>query len=153
MNNRAIYEVIASDITDGNENAFADLTPFSNYAVRDALMVAGCEDEKFTQTLSLKVAKSISEDVNTDKAITEAHLDALATAYHLNAMWNYAPVVTHMRESADAISQRFDLDLPTLIRLTDRILTAGWDMAETRAQMVADLKEAILDSLDEEVEG
>jgi hypothetical protein len=152
MTQRAIYEAIASDVTDGNDNAIADLTVFSNYAVRDALMVAGCEDEKFTQTLSIKVAKTVSLDVNADKPITEAHINALATAYHLNAMWEYTPVAKDIRETLDRVSALFSLEMPTLVRLTDRMTLAGWDMTSTRAQMVIDLKTAILDSLDEEVE-
>lgn len=152
MSQRAIYEAVASDVTDGNDNAIADLTPFSNYAVRDALMVAGCEDEKFTQTLSIKVVKTLALDVNADKPITQAHIDALATAYHLNAMWEFEPVVKNIRESAKTISERYDLELPSLIRLTDRMVIAGWDMTETRANMVSALKSDILSALDEEVE-
>ena len=151
MTNRAIYEAVASDVTDGNNNPIADLTPFANYVVRDALMVAGCEDEKFTQTLSIKVVKTIAEDNDTDKPITQAHIEALATAYHLNAMWEYTPVVQSIRESAKTIAERFDLEIPNLIRLTDRMVMAGWDMTSTRASMVRDLKTSILSSLDEEV--
>ena len=152
MNNRAIYEAVASDVTDGNDNTIADLTPFSNYAVRDALMVAGCEDEKFTKTLSIKIAKSVSLDVNADNPITQAHIDALATAYHLNTMWEYTPVVEDIREGVRIILEQHDLELPTLIRLTDLMVKAGKNMTETRASMISALKSDILNHLDEEVE-
>jgi len=151
MTNRAIYEALASDVTDGNNNPIADLTPFANYTVRDALMVAGCENDTFTKVLSIKVVLTISEDVKNDKPITQEHIEALATVHHLNTMWAYTPVVEQVRETVDSLIAEYDLELPNLVRLTDRILSAGWDMTSTRANMVKDLKTSILSSLDEEV--
>ena len=151
MTNRAIYEALASDVTDGNNNPIADLTPFANYAVRDALMVAGCDDDTFTQVLSIKVGNTLSEDVKNDKPITQAHIEALATVHHLNTMWDYTPVVEQVRETADYLIAKYDLEIPNLIHLTDRMVTAGWDLTSTRASMVRDLKTSILSSLDEEV--
>lgn len=152
MNNRAIYEALASDVTDGNNNPIADLTPFANYTVRDAIMVAGCEDDTFTQVLSIKVVNTISEDVKNDKPITQAHIEALATVHHLNTMWAYTPVVEQVRETANSLIAKYDLELPNLIRLTDRILSAGWDLTSTREGMLVGLKDSVQAGLDVEVE-
>ncbi len=152
MNNRAIYEALASDVTDGNNNPIADLTPFANYTVRDALMVAGCEDDTFTQVLSIKVVNTISEDVKNDKPITQAHIEALATVHHLNTMWAYTPVVEQVRETANSLIAKYDLELPNLIRLTDRILSAGWDLTSTREGVLVGLKDSVQAGLDVEVE-
>ncbi len=152
MNNRAIYEALASDVTDGNNNPIADLTPFANYTVRDALMVAGCEDDTFTQVLSIKVVNTISEDVKNDKPITQAHIEALATVHHLNTMWAYTPVVEQVRETANSLIAKYDLELPNLVRLTDRILSAGWDLTSTREGMLVGLKDSVQAGLDVEVE-
>jgi len=152
MNNRAIYEALASDVTDGNNNPIADLTPFANYTVRDAIMVAGCEDDTFTQVLSIKVVNTISEDVKNDKPITQAHIEALATVHHLNTMWAYTPVVEQVRETANSLIAKYDLELPNLIRLTDRILSAGWDLTSTREGVLVGLKDSVQAGLDVEVE-
>lgn len=152
MNNRAIYEALASDVTDGNNNPIADLTPFANYTVRDALLVAGCEDDTFTQVLSIKVVNTISEDVKNDKPITQAHIEALATVHHLNTMWAYTPVVEQVRETANSLIAKYDLELPNLVRLTDRILSAGWDLTSTREGMLVGLKDSVQAGLDVEVE-
>ena len=152
MNNRAIYEALASDVTDGNNNPIADLTPFANYTVRDALLVAGCEDDTFTQVLSIKVVNTISEDVKNDKPITQAHIEALATVHHLNTMWAYTPVVEQVRETANSLIAKYDLELPNLIRLTDRILSAGWDLTSTREGVLVGLKDSVQAGLDVEVE-
>ena len=152
MNNRAIYEALASDVTDGNNNPIADLTPFANYTVRDAIMVAGCEDDTFTQVLSIKVVNTISEDVKNDKPITQAHIEALATVHHLNTMWAYTPVVEQVRETANSLIAKYDLELPNLVRLTDRILSAGWDLTSTREGVLVGLKDSVQAGLDVEVE-
>lgn len=152
MNNRAIYEALASDVTDGNNNPIADLTPFANYTVRDALLVAGCEDDTFTQVLSIKVVNTISEDVKNDKPITQAHIEALATVHHLNTMWAYTPVVEQVRETANSLIAKYDLELPNLVRLTDRILSAGWDLTSTREGVLVGLKDSVQAGLDVEVE-
>ncbi len=152
MNNRVIYEALASDVTDGNNNPIADLTPFANYTVRDALLVAGCEDDTFTQVLSIKVVNTISEDVKNDKPITQAHIEALATVHHLNTMWAYTPVVEQVRETANSLIAKYDLELPNLVRLTDRILSAGWDLTSTREGMLVGLKDSVQAGLDVEVE-
>ena len=143
MSKRDTYEQFVAEI---NTAPFTttDTTIFSNYTIRDAIMLTACSDEQFAQVLLMKISKTINEA----KVIVQDDIEALTTAYHVSAMWEKPEteafcVLTH------SLTQKYNLERPPLADLTDRVIKLPVPKSTIRIDMVAGgLKNEVLADLD-----
>ena len=126
---------------------------FSNFTVRDALMAKANEDDKFAFVLSNKIihtAKQASDAGN----FAQADLDALATAIHIQAMWEQADKAVALAQIAIEVAQENDLQMPSIMEASRKIIMAqtmmGMDIAKLRSQMSKELTPILLSELDKE---
>ena len=126
---------------------------FSNFSVRDALMAKANADDKFAFVLSNKIihtAKEASDSGN----FGQADLDALATAIHIQAMWEQAEKAVALAQIAIETAQEHDLKLPSIMDATRKIIMAqqmmGMDIPDLRSKMSKELTPALLADLDKE---
>lgn len=141
------YEVFDSLTLDTPTDAF------SNFTVRDALMAKANEDDKFAFVLSNKIihtAKQASDAGN----FVQADLDALATAIHIQAMWEQADKAVALAQIAIEVAQEHDLQMPSIMEASRKIIMAqtmmGMDIAKLRSQMSKELSPLLLADLDKE---
>ena len=141
------YEVFDSLTLDTPTDAF------SNFTVRDALMAKANEDDKFAFVLSNKIihtAKQASDAGN----FVQADLDALATAIHIQAMWEQADKAVALAQVAIEVAQENDLQMPSIMEASRKIIMAqtmmGMDIAKLRSQMSKELSPLLLADLDKE---
>lgn len=130
-----------------------NLDAFSNYKVRDALLVASNENENFAFVLTNKVIKKAKQEYDDEKA-TQATIEAIATVAHINAMWEQEDNALHGLSLCENLAEELSLEVPTINDSTKKILMVGGlgirDIAELRAEMVKELKEELLSDLDSE---
>jgi hypothetical protein len=126
---------------------------FSNFSVRDALMAKANADDKFAFVLSNKIIHSTKEASDAGN-FGQADLDALATAIHIQAMWEQAEKAVALAQIAIEVAQEHDLKLPSIMDATRKIIMAqqmmGMDIPNLREQMSKELTPALLADLDKE---
>ena len=141
------YEVFDSLRLDSPTDAF------SNFTVRDALMAKANADDKFAFVLSNKIIHSAKEASDAGTFV-QADLDALATAIHIQAMWEQAEKAVALAQIAIEVAQEHDLRLPTSMDASRKILMAqqmmGMDIANLRVKMSKELTPILLSELDKE---
>jgi len=141
------YEVLDGLLLDTPTNAF------SNFTVRDAVMVKANQDDKFAFVLCNKIihhAKKADEAGN----FVQADLDALATAIHIQAMWEQTERAIALASVAEQCAQENNLEMPTIMDATKRVImmqtVMGLDIAELRVRMTKDLAKVAFTALDSE---
>ena len=126
---------------------------FSNFSVRDALMAKANADDKFAFVLSNKIIHSTKE-ASDSGTFVQADLDALATAIHIQAMWEQAEKAVALAQIAIEVAQENNLKLPTIMDASRKIIMAqqmmGMDIADLREKMSKELTPALLADLDKE---
>ena len=126
---------------------------FSNFSVRDALMAKANADDKFAFVLSNKIIHSAKEASDAGDFV-QADLDALATAIHIQAMWEQAEKAVALAQIAIETAQEHDLKLPSIMDATRKIIMAqqmmGMDIPNLRVKMSEELTPALLADLDKE---
>jgi hypothetical protein len=126
---------------------------FSNFSVRDALMAKANADDKFAFVLSNKIIHSAKEASDAGNFV-QADLDALATAIHIQAMWEQAEKAVALAQIAIETAQEHDLKLPSIMDATRKIIMAqqmmGMDIPNLRVKMSEELTPALLADLDKE---
>ena len=126
---------------------------FSNFSVRDALMAKANADDKFAFVLSNKIIHSTKEASDAGN-FGQADLDALATAIHIQAMWEQAEKAVALAQVAIEVAQENDLKLPSIMDATRKIIMAqqmmGMDIPNLRVKMSEELTPALLADLDKE---
>jgi hypothetical protein len=126
---------------------------FSNFSVRDALMAKANADDKFAFVLSNKIIHSVKEASDSGNFV-QADLDALATAIHIQAMWEQAEKAVALAQIAIETAQEHDLKLPSIMDATRKIIMAqqmmGMDIPNLRVKMSEELTPALLADLDKE---
>ena len=141
------YEVFDSLRLDSPTDAF------SNFTVRDALMAKANADDKFAFVLSNKIIHSAKEASDAGNFV-QADLDALATAIHIQAMWEQAEKAVALAQIAIEVAQENDLRLPTIMDASRKIIMAqqmmGMDIANLREKMSKELPPALLADIDKE---
>ena len=126
---------------------------FSNFAVRDALMAKANADDKFAFVLSNKIIHSAKEasDAGT---FGQADLDALATAIHIQTMWEQIEKAVGLGQIAIEVAKEHDLQLPSILEASRKIIMAnqmmGMDIPNLRSQMSKELTPVLLADLDKE---
>lgn len=141
------YEVLDGLLLDTPTNAF------SNFTVRDAVMVKANQDDKFAFVLCNKIihhAKKADEAGN----FVQADLDALATAIHIQAMWEQTERAVALSMTAEQCAEENSLEMPTLMDATKRVImmqtVMGLDIADLRVRMTKDLAKVAFTALDSE---
>ena len=141
------YEVFDSLTLDTPTDAF------SNFTVRDALMAKANEDDKFAFVLSNKIIHSAKQASDAGNFV-QADLDALATAIHIQAMWEQADKAVALAQVAIEVAQENDLQMPSIMEASRKIIMAqtmmGMDIAKLRSQMSKELSPLLLADLDKE---
>ena len=126
---------------------------FSNFTVRDALMAKANAYDKFAFVLSNKIIHSAKEASDAGTFV-QADLDALATAIHIQAMWEQAEKAVALAQIAMEVAQEHDLRLPTIMDASRKIIMAqtmmGMDIANLREKMSKELSPILLSELDKE---
>ena len=141
------YEVFDSLRLDSPTDAF------SNFTVRDALMAKANADDKFAFVLSNKIIHSAKEASDAGTFV-QADLDALATAIHIQAMWEPIEKAVGLAQIAIEVAQENDLKLPSIMEASRKIIMAqqmmGMDIPNLREQMSKELTPVLLSELDKE---
>jgi hypothetical protein len=141
------YEVFDSLRLDSPTDAF------SNFTVRDALMAKANADDKFAFVLSNKIIHSAKEASDAGNFV-QADLDALATAIHIQAMWEQIEKAVALAQIAIEVAQEHDLQLPSIMDASRKIIMAnqmmGMDIPNLREQMSKELSPILLSELDKE---
>jgi hypothetical protein len=141
------YEVFDSLRLDSPTDAF------SNFTVRDALMAKANADDKFAFVLSNKIIHSAKEASDAGNFV-QADLDALATAIHIQAMWEQIEKAVALAQIAIEVAQEHDLQLPSIMDASRKIIMAnqmmGMDIPNLREQMSKELTPILLSELDKE---
>ena len=126
---------------------------FSNFTVRDAVMVKANQDDKFGFVLCNKIihhAKSADDAGN----FVQADLDALATAIHIQAMWEQTERAIALASVAEQCAEENNLEMPTIMDATKRVIMMqtmmGLDIADLRVRMTKDLAKVAFTALDSE---
>ena len=126
---------------------------FSNFSVRDALMAKANADDKFAFVLSNKIIHSAKEASDAGTFV-QADLDALATAIHIQAMWEQIEKAVALAQIAIEVAQENDLKLPSIMEASRKIIMAqqmmGMDIPNLREQMSKELTPVLLSELDQE---
>lgn len=126
---------------------------FSNFTVRDALMAKANADDKFAFVLSNKIIHSAKEASDAGNFV-QADLDALATAIHIQAMWEQIEKAVALAQIAIEVAQEHDLQLPSIMEASRKIIMAnqmmGMDIPNLREQMSKELTPVLLSELDKE---
>jgi hypothetical protein len=127
---------------------------FSNFIVRDALMVKANEDDKFAFVLCNKIIHHAKEASETG-TFGQAELDALATAIHIQAMWEQAERAVMLANVAMEHAKEQDLKMPSIMEASRKIIMAqtmmGYDLPALRAQMGKELAPMLMQALDTEI--
>lgn len=126
---------------------------FSNFAVRDALMAKANADDKFAFVLCNKIihnAKEVSDAGN----FGQSDLDALATAIHLQVMWEQAERAVMLGSIAIEHAKELNLEIPSIMDASRKLLMAqqmmGLEIAPMREKMSKELTPILMQALDEE---
>jgi hypothetical protein len=126
---------------------------FSNFTVRDALMAKANADDKFAFVLSNKIIHSAKEASDAGNFV-QADLDALATAIHIQAMWEQADKAVALAQVAIEVAQENDLQMPSIMEASRKIIMAqtmmGMDIPNLREKMSKELSPILLSELDKE---
>lgn len=126
---------------------------FSNFTVRDALMAKANADDKFAFVLSNKIIHSAKEASDAGNFV-QADLDALATAIHIQAMWEQIEKAVGLAQIAIEVAQEHDLQLPSIMDASRKIIMAnqmmGMDIPNLREKMSKELSPILLSELDKE---
>jgi hypothetical protein len=141
------YEVLDGLILD------TPTTAFSNFAVRDALMVKANENDKFAFVLCNKIIHHVKQADDAGN-FGQADLDALATAIHIQAMWEQTERAIGLASVAEQCAEENNLTMPTIMDATKRIIlmqnVMGMDIPALRERMAKDLAKTTLGALDSE---
>jgi hypothetical protein len=141
------YEVLDGLLLDVPTDAF------SNFAIRDALMVKANEDDKFAFVLCNKIIHHVKKQDDAGNFV-QADLDALATAIHIQAMWEQTERAVGLASVAEQCAEENNLEMPTIMNATKRIImmqaVMGTDIAELRGRMAKDLAVTVFGALDSE---
>ena len=125
---------------------------FSNFAVRDALMAKANSDDKFTFVLCNKIIHHAKEVADAG-TFGQSDLDALATAIHMQVMWEQAERAVALGGMAIEIAKERDLKMPSIMDASRKLLMAqqmmGMDIAEMRVKMGKELTPILMQALDE----
>ena len=126
---------------------------FSNFAVRDALMAKANADDKFAFVLSNKIIHT-AKQASDSGTFGQADLDALATAIHIQAMWEQAEKAVALAQIAIETAQEHDLKMPSIMDASRKIIMAqqmmGMDIPNLREKMSKELTPLLLADLDKE---
>ena len=126
---------------------------FSNFTVRDALLVKSNEDDKFAFVLCNKIIHHVKKADDAGNFV-QADLDALATAIHIQAMWEQVERAVGLASVAETCAEENGLDMPTIMDATKRIIlmqtVMGMDIPTLRERMTKDLKPTAYSALDSE---
>jgi len=124
---------------------------FSDLVVRDALLYKANENDKFAFVLSNKIIHTVKQ-ASDEGNFSQTDLDCLATAIHIQAMWEQGERALALGHLALELARDNDLELPSLMEISGKIIEAvsnGFDITTLRERMVIDIGEKILKALDE----
>lgn len=126
---------------------------FSNFAVRDALMAKANGDDKFAFVLCNKIIHNSKEQSDAGN-FGQSDLDALATAIHLQVMWEQVERAVMLGSMAIEIAQENNLEMPSIMDASRKLLMAqqmmGMDIADMRVKMSKELTPLLMSKLDED---
>lgn len=125
---------------------------FSNFVVRDALMAKANADDKFCFVLCNKIINN-SKEVAESGNFGQSDLDALATAIHMQVMWEQAERAVMLGGMAITLAKELDLEMPSIMNASQRLIMAqqvmGMDIERMRIKMTEDITPILMQALDE----
>lgn len=125
------YNQLVSEVNDSD--TITDLSVFADYAIRDNILLTGCEDFKFANTLMIKITNTV---IKHSANPSQDDLEAIATAHNLSVMWE---VDSSKLESAmDIMVKKFNLSEPSLVALSHRVKNSGM-ASKFREEMKPDI--------------
>lgn len=124
-----------------------DISAFSDYSVRDALMVTATEDEKFAFILTNKIVHTVKGKDNP----TQDDIEALACASQILTVWEQFDNATHTLSLIEPLATSNNLTVPSLVKLTERMIMARdtFPFSATREGLVSELKSKAMAGLDD----
>jgi len=135
------------------------MSVFSDYTIRDAIMVKAIESEEFAFILLNKVSARLyanqeGKSDDDEVIITQDEMEALATVTHISVLWNQVhPAMNLAWIMSKAIESNSDIKVPALHsyteKIVERVINDKWDFDAQREGIVKNLKELSLASLDE----
>jgi hypothetical protein len=135
------------------------ISAFSDYAVRDAVMLKAVESEEFAYILLNKLANRLyqnqeGKDDGDTLVMNQEEVEVLAVLTHLGVLWNQVqPAMNFAMVMSKVLEVNKELEVPSLHTLTERIvervLNDAWDFEVQRKDMVLVLKDKSLAGLDE----
>jgi hypothetical protein len=137
-------------INDEEMTPFESLTPFSDYAIRDALIIKAVSDEEFCFVLCNKITRTLFTR-HGEEAIDQEAVEALALSAHIGMMWEQLEQAMEFAELVTLASERNSLSEPNLNRMTKMLYAQKdrWDFEAGRANMAEALDTKLSEALDE----
>jgi hypothetical protein len=124
-----------------------DISAFSDYSVRDALMVTATEDEKFAFILTNKIVHTVKGK----DSPTQDDIEALACAGQILTVWEQFDNATHTLSLIEPLATSNNLTVPSLVNLTLRMIMSRdtFPFRATREGLISELKSKAMAGLDE----
>ena len=130
------------------------LSAFSDFKVRDALLVKANENEEFAFVLINKVMGKAKQEFDTTETVNQDLVEAVSTVAHISAMWEQEGNARHSIGLCEQLCEEHGLEVPSLIDASKKVLMAGAlglkDITQLREDMVKDLKDILFAELDKE---
>ena len=126
-------------------NLETPVSAFSDYKVRDAVIVTALEKEEFSFVLLNKLAKEIYDHRDNP---TQDHIEAMAVVINLGVMWEqFGEVAKWSARMNDFVKANPSLEVPSLVKLTKKLVerSGSIDFEDLRAGGVAQKDEMIAD--------
>ena len=127
----------------------SDTSAFAEYAVRDALIMKGLEDEQFTFVLVNKIGSTLKAK-EAESTVTQDDIEAFATVGNLLVMWEQFGGANMIIGLLESMVEDYSLELPQLVELTKRMIIGNetFPFAEVRKNTVERLGEKVQEGLD-----
>ena len=142
--------VVRLSIKDEEMTPFESLEVFSNYAIRDALIIKAVSDEEFCFVLCNKITTTLLSR-NGEETLDQEAVEALTLASHIGMMWEQLEQAMEFANMVSLASERNNLSEPNLNRMTKMLYAQKdrWDFEGGRANMVENLEQSLIEALDE----
>ena len=142
--------VVRLSIKDEEMTPFESLEVFSNYAIRDALIIKSVSDEEFCFVLCNKITTTLLAR-HGEEAIDQEAVEALTLAAHIGMMWEQLEQAMEFAHMVSLASERNNLSEPNLNRMTKMLYAKKdkWNFEAGRENMVQELDNKIIEALDE----
>ena len=144
-------DTISISIDPSGVSLKSPISAFSDYAVRDSLMIRSCDDEVFALILTCKVGKHVDTKISNDEPLDQNDIEALAMSAQITAMWEQFSQAQGFLEWISEYSEKNSLKVPALAKITANLLDVrnSFPFADTRRTINSDIGDKTRALLDE----